>query len=220
MGLIKKTTLFLFSLCFLITPLFVQAQASCPTNLTAQKCIEWTLQQTGSKAGYTFNSNLGSENLSTAIGSMVSTVLAFLGALILIMIIIGGVQWMLAQGDEEKAKAAKKRLINALIGLLIVVSAYAITWFVTNRIENIIYQSAQPNKPDIPISDDDEECSMDGQCAYCDDADNAAPFCNQGTCSCVPCTQASDCIIACGGGVNANEIACDDGLCNCSPTPD
>ena len=62
--------------------------------------------------------------------SMVSAALNFLliaAALIaFFFLLVGGVQWIMAGGDKEGTEKARKKITNALIGLAIVFSAYAI----------------------------------------------------------------------------------------------
>lgn len=54
------------------------------------------------------------------------TVLAILSTLFVIMIIIGGIQYITAAGNENRASSGKKTLTAAVIGLIIVILAYAI----------------------------------------------------------------------------------------------
>ena len=65
---------------------------------------------------------------------MIKVVLELLGVISLIIIIYAGFRWMMAGGDEEKVTAAKKQLVNGLIGLVIILAAFAIANFVLNRI--------------------------------------------------------------------------------------
>lgn len=66
-------------------------------------------------------------NLSSIIGKIVGAALAFLGVAFFILIIIGGYMWMFSMGNEQTATKAKDILIAAVIGLIIVLAAYAIT---------------------------------------------------------------------------------------------
>lgn len=59
-------------------------------------------------------------------------ILGFLGLIAVILIIYAGFQWMTAAGDASKVGSAKALIINAFIGLVIIVSAYAITEFVVS----------------------------------------------------------------------------------------
>ncbi|MCK4968253.1 MAG: hypothetical protein KAS12_04300, partial [Candidatus Aenigmarchaeota archaeon] len=58
--------------------------------------------------------------------------LGLLGLIALIIIIIGGFQWMTAGGNKEKVETARKLMINGLIGLVIIVFSYVIATAVIN----------------------------------------------------------------------------------------
>ncbi|HEX9664391.1 MAG TPA: hypothetical protein VGA49_01065 [Patescibacteria group bacterium] len=73
-------------------------------------------------------------DLSQIVGAIIQTFLGFLGVVALILIIYGGYMWMTAGGNEEKVKKAQTLLRNAVIGLIIISLAYAITAFVIQRI--------------------------------------------------------------------------------------
>jgi len=65
------------------------------------------------------------------LGRLLSNVLAllffFAALMAFIFIIIGGIQWITAGGDKIAAQAARDRITAAVVGLLIVVAAFAIT---------------------------------------------------------------------------------------------
>lgn len=69
-------------------------------------------------------------NFPSKIGSIVGILLSFVGVLFFILIIYAGVMWMTAAGNEQQVSKAKDIIIAAVIGLVIVLSAYAITNFV------------------------------------------------------------------------------------------
>lgn len=62
-------------------------------------------------------------------GNAINIALSFVGVLFLIMMIVGGFIWMTAAGNEDRVKTAIKLIVAGVIGLVIVVSAYAITSF-------------------------------------------------------------------------------------------
>lgn len=43
-----------------------------------------------------------------------------------VFLVWGGIEWMLSAGDKTKVESAQKRITNALIGVAIVASAFAI----------------------------------------------------------------------------------------------
>jgi hypothetical protein len=72
--------------------------------------------------------------LSTRLGSIIGLVLSFVGVIFLILMIFAGLSWMTASGNQEKVNKAKDLMINAVIGLVIVMAAYAITAFVGDKL--------------------------------------------------------------------------------------
>ena len=76
---------------------------------------------------------LGTADLESTVVKIVQWVLGFLGLVAVIMILIGGFQWMTAGGNEEKVASAKKIISAAVIGLIVVLLAWAIVIFVVGQ---------------------------------------------------------------------------------------
>lgn len=68
-------------------------------------------------------------NFVQILGAYTNGLLTLLGLLFLIMIIRGGVIWMTAGGEEEKARQAKLIIKNSVYGLAIVLLARIFTGF-------------------------------------------------------------------------------------------
>ncbi|PJA47475.1 hypothetical protein CO172_01175 [Candidatus Uhrbacteria bacterium CG_4_9_14_3_um_filter_36_7] len=68
-------------------------------------------------------------SVATIVGTIARVIMSLLGIVFVILIIVSGYQWMTAGGNEEDAKKAKQRMTNAVIGLVIVLSAWAIWSF-------------------------------------------------------------------------------------------
>jgi len=66
--------------------------------------------------------------------SFIQAGLGFLGLLFFMLILYGGYMYMTAMGKDEQVKKAKNVLIYASIGLIIVLSAFAIASFVLSNI--------------------------------------------------------------------------------------
>ena len=75
----------------------------------------------------------GEENLPVVIGKMVGIALGLLGLILVIYLIIGGVMWMTSGGNEDMVKRAQSLIRNAIIGLVVVVLAYTLAHFITER---------------------------------------------------------------------------------------
>ncbi|RLC39032.1 hypothetical protein DRH27_00715 [Candidatus Falkowbacteria bacterium] len=70
--------------------------------------------------------------------NVVKYLMTFLGIIAVVVILIGGFQWMTAGGNEDKVASAKKMIIAGAIGLIIILAAYAIVQFVINTTGGLI----------------------------------------------------------------------------------
>lgn len=78
-----------------------------------------------------------SDSLVEIIGKAIGVILAFLGIILILYIIFAGWMWMSAGGDEAKVKKAKTMLQQAVIGMIIIFAAYAITTFVIENLTTV-----------------------------------------------------------------------------------
>jgi hypothetical protein len=84
----------------------------------------------GNSAGVTNQS----ADLYGIIGNVINIVLGFLGVLLLLYILYAGFLWMTAGGNEENIEKAKGYIKNAIIGLVIIILAFAISNFVLTKL--------------------------------------------------------------------------------------
>lgn len=77
---------------------------------------------------------LGQKPVQETVASIINVALGLLGIVAVVIILIGGFEWMTAGGAEEKTGEAKKRIFAGVIGLAIILSAYAIARFVVNAL--------------------------------------------------------------------------------------
>jgi hypothetical protein len=81
----------------------------------------------GGEAGF---SNAVDPRLIAA--QIIKLALTFVGTILFALNIYAGYNWMTAGGNEDKIATSKKTIRNSTIGLIIVLSAYAITIAATN----------------------------------------------------------------------------------------
>lgn len=88
------------------------------------------LNVTGDAAGFTTGAD------TTPINSIIATVLysglSLVGIIFFAYILYGAYLWMTSRGNDEKIKDATTTLINSIIGLIVTLSAYVITYFLVN----------------------------------------------------------------------------------------
>ena len=89
----------------------------------------WTLQDGANCAQGTGTPALLFGN--AGVFSTVSNVLLFIvGAVAVIMIIIGGIRYVISGGDSSQVSAAKNTILYALVGVIVAILAYAAVNFV------------------------------------------------------------------------------------------
>jgi len=81
------------------------------------------------------NIGLGNASPEDLVVSIINWILGILALVAVIMILVGGFKWMTAGGNEEKVEGAKKLLIAAIIGLVIILAAWGISVY---AIENLL----------------------------------------------------------------------------------
>jgi hypothetical protein len=77
---------------------------------------------------------LGDVSLPMLIARFIKQVLSIVGVLTLLLFIWGGLQYMLSRGDAAKVVTAKKIIIAAISGLIVIFTSYAILNFIINAV--------------------------------------------------------------------------------------
>jgi len=85
---------------------------------------------------YGVYTGLGTKDVRQTISQIINVALGLLGIVAVVIIIIGGFEWMTAGGKEENAEKAKERIFAGVIGLAIILSAYALANFVVTSLVN------------------------------------------------------------------------------------
>lgn len=87
------------------------------------------LKATAEAAGYNTSSDA---TLMTIIAAVIAAFLSLLGVIFLCLILYGGFVWMTSGGNEAKVYKAKKIIQRSIIGVIIIISSYAISYWVLN----------------------------------------------------------------------------------------
>ncbi len=79
-------------------------------------------------------------NVSVVVSRIIRIILGFVGVAFMLLIVYGGITWMFGarSGKEGEVNKAKTIIINASIGLALVLGAYVITVFVVKNLIKIV----------------------------------------------------------------------------------
>lgn len=75
-----------------------------------------------------------SQDIRVIIAKIIRIIIGFLGIIAVGLVMYAGWLWMTSGGNEEKIEQAKRILTNAVIGLIIIISSFAIVSFILNRL--------------------------------------------------------------------------------------
>lgn len=95
----------------------------------AQNCNDLTVQ-----GGVNCAQGSSTAELTPTIANVVNTMIFVAGIVAVVAIIIGGLRYILSQGNEKAIEGAKNTILYAVIGLIVAVLAYAIVNFVLTRL--------------------------------------------------------------------------------------
>ena len=104
----------------------------------------------GDKSVYCQNRGSGETQVNGIIKTIVEVLLTAVGAISIIMIVIGGILFALSSGDAQKAAKARSTILYAVVGLIVSVFASAIVNFVFDGFNK------PPAKPDASSSNNKE----------------------------------------------------------------
>lgn len=116
-----------------LMPFASRAESSCPTDVRDGGSLTISQGVNCSKGNSSANNLFG----QTGVFHQIANVLIFLvGAIAVIMLIIGGLRYVISQGDKTNVESAKNTILYAVIGIVIAILAYAIVNFVVGSLAN------------------------------------------------------------------------------------
>jgi hypothetical protein len=77
---------------------------------------------------------LGGGDVRQTAARLINVALGFLGIIAVVIVLIGGFKYMVSGGNDEKTSEARRLILSGIIGLAIILSAWAITSFVLSRL--------------------------------------------------------------------------------------
>lgn len=119
-----KVSAWFATLPVLLLPVAALAQLSeAQTDLTA--------------VGTAIGTDATTSTLPELIGNIIAVLLSVLGIIFVVLVVYAGFLYLTAMGEGEKVKKAKTLLTQSIIGLIIIVAAYAIASFVIDALTQV-----------------------------------------------------------------------------------
>ncbi len=81
------------------------------------------------------------------------------GLIALLMLMIGGAEWVFAQGSPEKISKSKERMVNALVGLMLLLVSYTILNLINPQLVNLKPLNLEPVKAIVETPTPEKEAA-------------------------------------------------------------
>lgn len=77
-------------------------------------------------AGFVSGDNTGTAGISKFLSNLILLIYSLAAVVLIFMLIWGAFQWLTSGGDKEQLASAQKRILNAIIGIMLFAAAFAI----------------------------------------------------------------------------------------------
>ncbi len=115
----------MLSVAAISVPASAAPNSECPTNAN-----DLTLDQ-GAKCA---KGNSQDASLTNVFQTVTNILLFLVGAVAVIMLVIGGLRYVTSNGDQNAVTGAKNTIMYAIIGIVVAFLAYAAVGFVTSQL--------------------------------------------------------------------------------------
>ncbi len=122
----NKLKLFIVAALATLSVAFVSTPVAFAACSSAKDCVSTGVDSAGGSGAPT--------NIDGLIKTIVNLLLFVLGAVSVIMIIIGGFKYTTSQGDSSSLSSAKNTILYSVVGLVIAIAAYGIVNFVIDQL--------------------------------------------------------------------------------------
>lgn len=129
---VKKFLSFFFLIAFSFLPLLL------PANMvSADENLLNTQEGFKNNEVQSAFGNEAPDDIRYTIVRFINISLLFLSVIFLVLVLIAGFRYMTAAGNEDQVKTAVKQITQAVIGLVIVLSAWGISYWILRRVEAV-----------------------------------------------------------------------------------
>lgn len=76
--------------------------------------------------GFIGTDQTGAAGISKLLSNMVTLIYSLAAVVLILMFLWGAFDWITSEGDKEKVQSAQKKIVNAIIGILLFAVAFAV----------------------------------------------------------------------------------------------
>ncbi len=154
--------------------------------------FNFALAQANLGVAYGNNIGLSNRDVRDIAVSIIQVALGFLGIIAVIFVLYAGWMWMSSVGDAARIEKARKILVSAVIGIIIILAAWGITAFLIRNLGNAIgIANCTPGTSESCngcSGSGYKTCQADGSWSRCSSACNIGENCCSGICQIGACS--------------------------------
>lgn len=143
--ILQKTFFVILIAVAICTPLhfFGQGGAVVLKTNVVSAAVDTNSAVTGLKGAAEGTGLISNTNPIELAGTIVKTLLGFLGIVFIVLLLYGGGMRMFSQGEAGKVKASTDIIKSAIIGVFIIFASYIITAFVLTKVSETVQNQSQ-----------------------------------------------------------------------------
>ena len=92
------------------------------------------MEDQGDRTASGYGNDTNETTMTQIVANLLNVFFGLLGTIFVVLLVLAGYNWMTAAGRAEKVEKAQHTIKVAIIGLIIIASAYAITYFLFARL--------------------------------------------------------------------------------------
>lgn len=125
-------------------------------NAMAVTCPEGSVNPDATTlAGCSIAAENSANNLFETVNGIINVVLGVVGIVAVVVIIIGGISYLISQGDAGKVAKAKNTILYGVIGMFVALLAFAIINFLLTSVFSPSKKATTPPVPPVTTTTED-----------------------------------------------------------------
>jgi len=81
------------------------------------------------------------DRVALTVAALIQTAISLIGLIMVVLIVYAGFLWLTARGNDQQVERAQSYIKNAILGIIVIMMAYAITVFIVQQLTGIVFES-------------------------------------------------------------------------------
>lgn len=113
-------------LYFLITPPAFAVEPPCEKVDKRPECVFGTISPPPELQKFIGTDSTGAAGISKFLSNLITLIYSLAAVVLIFMLLWGAWDWLTSEGEKEKLESAKKKIVNAIVGIMLFAVAFAV----------------------------------------------------------------------------------------------